>query len=58
MKPLKDTPYTKKLVEFRDGTLGFSKMTREMSDPAMLRQMEAKIRECLAAHEEDQKDAA
>lgn len=58
MKPLKDTPYTKKLVEFRDGTLGFPKMTREMSDPAMLRQMEAKIRECLAAHEEDQKDAA
>ena len=58
MKPLKDTPYTKKLVEFRDGTLGFSKMTREMSDPAMLRQMEAKIRECLAANEEDQKDAA
>lgn len=58
MKPLKDTPYTKKLVEFRDGTLGFSKMTREMSDPAMLRQMEAKIREFLAANEEDQKDAA
>jgi len=58
MKPLKDTPYTKKLVEFRDGTLGFPKMTREMSDPAMLRQMEAKIREFLAANEEDQKDAA
>lgn len=58
MKPLKDTPYTKKLVEFRDGTLGFSKMTREMSDPVMLRQMEAKIREFLAANEEDQKDAA
>jgi hypothetical protein len=58
MKPLKDTPYTKKLVEFRDGTLGFPKMTREMSDSVMLRQMEAKIRECLAAHEEDQKDAA
>jgi len=58
MKPLKDTPYTKKLVEFRDGTLGFSKMTREMSDPAMLRQMEVKIREFLAANEEDQKDAA
>jgi hypothetical protein len=57
MKPLKDTPYTKKLVEFRDGTLGFSKMTREMSDPAMLRQMEAKIREFLAANEEE-KDAA
>jgi hypothetical protein len=56
MKPLKDTPYTKKLVEFRDGTLGFSKMTREMSDPAMLRQMEAKIREFLAANEEDQKE--
>lgn len=57
MKPLKDTPYTKKLVEFRDGTLGFPKMTREMSDPAMLRQMEAKIREFLAANEEE-KDAA
>jgi hypothetical protein len=56
MKPLKDTPYTKKLVEFRDGTLGFSKMTREMSDPAMLRQMEAKILEFLAANEEDQKE--
>lgn len=56
MKPLKDTPYTKKLVEFRDNTLGFSKMTREMSDPAMLRKMEAKIREFLAANEEDQKE--
>lgn len=56
MKPLKDTKYTKLLVDFRDNTLGFQKMTREMSDPAMLRQMEAKIREFLAANEEDQKE--
>lgn len=58
MKPLKDTKYTKLLVDFRDNTLGFPKMTREMSDPTMLRQMEAKIREFLAANEEDQNDAA
>lgn len=56
MKPLKDTKYTKMLVDFRDNTLRFQKMTREMSDPAMLRQMEAKIREFLAANEEDQKE--
>jgi hypothetical protein len=56
MKPLKDTKYTKLLVDFRNTTLGFEKMTREMSDPTMLRQMEAKIREYLAANEEDQKE--
>lgn len=56
MKPLKDTKYTKLLVDFRNDTLGFAKMTREMSDPDMLRQMEAKIREYLAANEEDQKE--
>lgn len=56
MKPLKDTKYTKLLVDFRNATLGFEKMTREMSDPTMLRQMEAKIREYLAANEEDQKE--
>lgn len=56
MKPLSGTKYTKILVEFRNTTLGFEKMTREMSDPTMLRQMEAKVRECLAANEEDQKE--
>jgi len=58
MRPLMKTVYSDKLVEFRNNTLGFPKMTREMTDPAMLRQMEAKIREFLAANEEDQKDAA
>lgn len=56
MKPLSGTKYTKILVEFRNETLGFEKMTREMSDPTMLRQMEVKVRECLAANEEDQKE--
>ena len=48
MKPLAPTPFSKQLVEFRNTEVGFNKPTREMTDPAMLRQMEAKIREFLA----------
>lgn len=51
MKPLKDTAFSKQLVEFRNTTVGFNKPTREMTDPVMLRQMEAKIREFLAENE-------
>ena len=51
MKPLKDTAFSKQLVEFRNNEVGFNKPTREMTDPAMLRQMEAKIREFLAENE-------
>lgn len=48
MKPLAPTPFSKQLVEFRNNEVGFNKPTREMTDPVMLRQMEAKIREFLA----------
>jgi len=58
MKPLAKTQYSTKLVEFRDNELNWNKPTRELTDPAKLRKMEAKIREFLAANEEDQKDAA
>lgn len=57
MKPLKDTTFSKQLVEFRNTTVGFNKPTREMTDPAMLRQMEAKIREFLAANEAANEEA-
>ncbi len=57
MKPLKDTAFSKQLVEFRNTTVGFNKPTREMTDPAMLRQMEAKIREFLAANEAANEEA-
>jgi len=57
MKPLKDTDFSKQLVEFRNTTVGFNKPTREMTDPAMLRQMEAKIREFLAANEAANEEA-
>ncbi len=57
MKPLKDTPYSKQLVEFRNTEVGFNKPTREMTEPAMLRQMEAKIREFLAANEAANEEA-
>jgi hypothetical protein len=52
MKPLKTTPYNAELVEYRNNVVGFTKPTREMTDPAMLRMMEVKIREFLAANEE------
>lgn len=51
MAPLKDTPFSKKLVEFRNNEVGFKSATREMTDPDMLRKMEAKIREFLAENE-------
>jgi hypothetical protein len=57
MKPLKDTAFSKQLVEFRNTTVGFNKPTREMTDPVMLRQMEAKIREFLAANEAANEEA-
>jgi len=57
MKPLKDTDFSKQLVEFRNTTVGFNKPTREMTDPAMLRQMEAKIREFLAENEAASEEA-
>lgn len=57
MKPLKDTTFSKQLVEFRNTTVGFNKPTREMTDPVMLRQMEAKIREFLAANEAANEEA-
>lgn len=57
MKPLKDTTFSKQLVEFRNNEVGFNKPTREMTDPAMLRQMEAKIREFLAANEAANEEA-
>lgn len=57
MKPLKDTAFSKQLVEFRNNEVGFNKPTREMTDPAMLRQMEAKIREFLAENEAASEEA-
>ena len=57
MKPLKDTTFSKQLVEFRNTTVGFNKPTREMTDPVMLRQMEAKIREFLAENEAASEEA-
>lgn len=57
MKPLKDTTFSKQLVEFRNNEVGFNKPTREMTDPAMLRQMEAKIREFLAENEAASEEA-
>lgn len=57
MKPLKDTAFSKQLVEFRNTTVGFNKPTREMTDPVMLRQMEAKIREFLAENEAASEEA-
>jgi len=57
MKPLKDTDFSKQLVEFRNNEVGFNKPTREMTDPAMLRQMEAKIREFLAENEAASEEA-
>ncbi len=57
MKPLKGTPYTQQLVDYRNDEVGFTKPTREMTDPAMLRLMEVKIREFLAANEAAEPEA-
>ncbi len=57
MKPLKTTPYNAELVEYRNNEVGFTKPTREMTDPAMLRLMEVKIREFLAANEAAEPEA-
>lgn len=56
MKPLAPTPYSAQLVDYRNNTLGWKLKTREMTDPDMLRKMEAKIREFLAANEADQSE--
>ena len=56
MEPLRTTDFSKKLVEFREQVLKSKLKTRDMTDPAMLRAMEAKIREFLAANEADQQE--